>query len=78
MNEALGGATTLAPGKNYTLKVYDVEADVSAMMAFYERHLPAAKRVSEGREARFAVPSGYVRLAPLDKGTRITYAIGPR
>jgi hypothetical protein len=77
-NPSLGGATTLAPGKNYTLIVYDVEADIESVTAFYESHLPAAQRVSEGQEVRFTTQGGTVRLARVDKGTRITLVVGPR
>ena len=41
-NDALGGATSVRPGRNYTLKVYDVDSGMEAMTAFYERHLPFA------------------------------------
>ena len=76
-NPALGGATTLAPGKNYTLIVYDIDAGIEAVTAFYESQLPGAKRVSEAREVRFTAQGGTVRLARLDKGTRITLVVGP-
>src|SRR5262245_34006246 len=77
-NPSLGGATTLAPGKNYTLIVYDVEADIESVTAFYESHLRGAKRVSESQEVQFTTQVGTVRLARLDKGTRITLVLGPR
>ena len=77
-NPSLGGATTLAPGKNYTLIVYDAEANIETVTAFYESHLPAATRVSEGQEVRFTTQDGTVRLARVDKGTRITLVVGPR
>jgi hypothetical protein len=77
-NSALGGATSVAPGKNYTLTVYDIDAGIDTMTAFYESHLRAAKRVSESQEVRFTTQGGTVRLARLDKGTRITLVVGPR
>lgn len=77
-NQSLGGATSLAPGKNYTVLVYDTEAGIESTAAFYEHHLPDAKRLSEGREVRFSAAGGSVKLAPWAKGTRITLAIGPR
>ena len=77
-NSALGGATSVAPGKNYALTVYDIDAGIETMTAFYESHLPRAKRVSERQEVRFTQPGGTIRLARLDKGTRITLVVGPR
>ena len=77
-NASLGGATTLAPGKNYTLVVYDVESAVDAVSAFYARHLPEAARTEEGNEVRFSTRGGTVKLTRLDQGTRITLVIGPR
>jgi len=77
-NTSLGGTTTLAPGKNYTLVVYDVESPIDAVTAFYRKHLPDAEQAVEGNEVRFSTRGGTVRLARLDKGTRITLAIGPR
>jgi hypothetical protein len=76
-NDLLGGATSVAPGKNYTLKVYDTDSGIKATIAFYEHHLPGAKRITEGQEVRFAGQGGYVKLARLDRGTRITLVIGP-
>lgn len=77
-NTSLGGATTLAPGKNYTLVVYEVESAIEAVGAFYGKHLPEAARTTEGNELRFSSSGGTVKLARLDKGTRITLVIGPR
>ena len=77
-NTALGGATTLAPGKNYTLVVYDIEAAIDTVSAFYGKQLPAAARTEDGNEVRFSTRGGTVKLARLDNGTRITLVIGPR
>ena len=77
-NTSLGGATTLAPGKNYTLVVYDVEAEVGTVSAFYGKQLPEAARTEEGNEVRFSTRRGTVKLARLANGTRITLVIGPR
>ena len=77
-NTALGGATTLAPGKNYTLVVYDVDDAVDGVSAFYGKHLPDAARTEEGNEVRFSTRSGTIKLARLENGTRITLVIGPR
>jgi hypothetical protein len=77
-NTSLGGSTTLAPGKNYTLVVYDIESAVDTVSAFYGKHLPEAARTEEGSEVRFSTRRGTVKLARLDKGTRITLVIGPR
>ena len=51
---------------------------LDTMTAFYELHLPSAKRVPERQEVRFTTQGGTVRLARLDKGTRITLVVGPR
>ena len=77
-NEALGGATSIAPGRNYSVRVYDIDSGIETMIDFYGHHLPAAKRTSEGRETRFSTPEGHVKITRLDKGTRITFVIGPR
>ena len=77
-NTALGGATTLAPGKNYTLVVYDVDSAIDTVNAFYGKQLPEAVRTEEGNEVRFSTRGGTVKLARLDSGTRITLVIGPR
>ena len=77
-NESLGGATSLAPGKNFTIQVYDTDIGIESTNAFYAHHLPAAKRVREGQEVRFLAAGGHVKLAPLAQGTRITLVIGPR
>ncbi len=77
-NDSPGGATSLAPGRNYTLKVYDVGADVESIAAFYDRYLPEAKRASEGEELKFSTPRGSVKLSASGLGTRITIAVGPQ
>lgn len=77
-NTALGGATTLAPGKNYTLVVYDIEAAIDIVSAFYGTQLPEAVRMEEGNEVRFSTRHGTIKLGRLDNGTRITLVIGPR
>jgi hypothetical protein len=77
-NTALGGATTLAPGKNYTLVVYDTDSAVDTVSDFYGKHLPDAARTEEGNEVRFSTRGGTIKLARLDNGTRITLVIGPR
>ncbi len=77
-NESLGGATSLGPGRNYTLIVYDVGAGMETIVSFYGRHLPDATRSPEGEGVRFSTSRGYIRLAPSALGTRITLAVGPR
>ncbi len=77
-NESMGGATTLAPGRNYTVKVYDVDLDTGTVTAFYERHLPEAKRDTEEFAVTFSTPRGSVKVSRFSKGTRITLAIGPQ
>lgn len=57
-NNSLGGATTLAPGRNYTLRVYDVNADMRAIIAFYKHHLP------EGRYCFSEEKGGRLFLSP--------------
>ena len=76
-NEELGGATSLAPGRNYTIKVYDSDFDTGTITAFYERHLPEAERASEEFAVTFTTPRGKVKVTRFSKGTRITLAIGP-
>jgi hypothetical protein len=77
-NDSLGGASSIAPGKNYTLVVYDVETPIESVTAFYGTRLAGAKQSSEGHEVRFSTQRGTVKLARFDKGTRITLVIGPR
>ena len=77
-NPSLGGATTLATGRNYTILVYELETAPAAVAEFYASRLPDARRTSEGEEARFATNEGTIRIVPLGAGTRITLTIGPR
>ena len=77
-NASLGGATTLATGKNYTIVVYELEAPMAAVSEFYASRLPGAPRTAEGEEVRFQASEGTVKLARLGTGTRITLTIGPR
>jgi len=77
-NASLGGATTLATGKNYTIVVYDVESPPASVAEFYASRLPDARRTSEGDEVRFQVSEGTIRIVQVGAGTRITLTIGPR
>ena len=77
-NASLGGATTLATGKNYTIVVYDHESSVSTVSEFYASRLSGAQRTAEGEEVRFQTGEGTIKLARLGSGTRITLTIGPR
>ena len=77
-NASLGGATTLATGKNYTIVVYEVESPLAAVSEFYASRLPDARRTSEAEEVRFQTNDGVIRIARLGTGTRITLTIGPR
>ena len=77
-NASRGGATSLSPGHNYTLHVYEVDASLEVMAAFYTRYLPKATRSSIGAEWRFSTPGGYVQLMRSGQGTRITLVLGPR
>jgi len=77
-NASLGGATTLAAGKNYTITVYDYESPVASVSEFYASRLPAAKRTVEGEEVKFQMNEGTIKLARLGTGTRITVTVGPR
>jgi hypothetical protein len=77
-NSSLGGATTLATGKNYTIVVYELESPPAAVSEFYAARLPDARRMSEGEEARFQTSEATIRIARLGTGTRITLTIGPR
>ena len=77
-NASLGGATSLAPGKNYTLIVYDIDSPLEAVAAFYSSHLPGAGRTTAGEEIQFSVRVGTIKLVRLDSRTRITLVVGPR
>ena len=77
-NASLGGATTLASGKNYTIVVYDLESPPEAVSEFYASRLPDARRMSEGEEVRFQAKEGTIRITKVGAGTRITLTIGPR
>lgn len=77
-NASLGGATTLATGKNYTITVYDHDSPIAAVSEFYASQLPGARRTAEGEEVRFQTGEGTIKLASLGAGTRITVTIGPR
>ena len=77
-NASLGGATTLATGKNYTIVVYDLESPIATVSEFYASRLPGAQRAAEGEEVRFQTGEGTIKLARRDAGTRIAVTIGPR
>jgi len=77
-NASLGGATTLATGKNYTIVVYDLESPIATVSEFYALRLPGAQRTAEGEAVRFQTGEGTIRLARLGAGTRITLTHGPR
>jgi hypothetical protein len=77
-NASLGGATTLATGKNYTIEVYDLESPIAAVREFYASRLPGATQASEGDDTRFSTSEGTIKLARLGAGTRITVTLGPR
>jgi hypothetical protein len=77
-NASLGGATTLAPGKNYTLIVYDVDSPLESVAAFYSSQSPGAARTTSGEEIHFSAREGTIKLARLGNGTRITLVLGPR
>jgi len=77
-NASLGGATTLATGRNYTIVVYEHESSVATVSEYYAARLPDARRTSEGEEVRFQTSEGTIRLGRLGSGTRITLTIGPR
>ena len=77
-NASLGGATTLATGKNYTIVVYDHESPIATVSEFYVSRLSNAQRTAEGEEVRFHTGEGTIKLARLGAGTRITLTIGPR
>jgi hypothetical protein len=76
-NGSLGGATSVAPGRNYTLIVYDADTGIDAVTGFYAQHLPHARRTTAGREVTFITPGGHVRVAPRGRHARITLVIGP-
>ena len=77
-NTALGGATTLATGKNYTIIVYDVDSPLASVSEFYGSRLPDAKRTVEGEEVRYQTDEGAIRIVRRGAGTRITLTVGPR
>lgn len=77
-NASLGGATTLATGKNYTIVVYDLESPIANVSEFYASRLSGAQRTAEGEAVRFQTGEGSIKLARLGAGTRITLTLGPR
>jgi hypothetical protein len=77
-NVALGGATTLPTGKNYTIVVYEVDSPLATVRDFYASQLREAPQTTEGDEVRFSMRGGTVRLARFGAGTRITLTTGPR
>ena len=77
-NSSLGGATTLATGKNYTIVVYELDSPPAVVSEFYASRLPDAQRTSEGEEVRFQAKEGTIRIVRLGAGTRITLTVGPR
>jgi len=77
-NDAFGGATTLAPGKNYSRTVYETQQEIARVADFYQRRLTGVSPVREGRTITFSTRQGVVKLVPLAQGTRITLIVGPR
>ena len=77
-NASLGGATTLATGRNYTIFVYELESPLAAVSDFYASRLPDARRTAQGEEVHYQTKEGTIRIARLGAGTRITLTIGPR
>ena len=77
LNRGLSGATSVNPGRNYTIATYEVNAGMEAVTAFYAKHLGGAMRTVEGQEVRFSMAKRSVRLVPSHPGTRITITTGP-
>ncbi len=72
-----GGATSLAPGKNQVLEVYEVDAGIDVIARFFARHLPDAERQSNGEAVKFSRTGGSVDLFPVGPRTRLEYRFGP-
>ena len=77
-NASLGGATTLAPGKNYTRSVYETKESIDAVTEFYQRSLADAAPVRADDTVTFSAARGTIKLTRLATGTRITLIVGPQ
>jgi hypothetical protein len=77
-NDALGGATSLAPGRNFMIHVYDTDSSLQSVAAFYDEHLPHARRDSRDDQHIYTDATGSVTLTRTERGTRISLQIGPR
>lgn len=71
------GATSLAPGKNYIMEAYEVDADIDDVGDFFAGHLPEAARSSDGETLKFTKPGGTVNILPAGRRTRFTLRLGP-
>ena len=71
----LDRATSLAPGKNFSVRVYDVAAAPAEVVAFYAGRLRGAARETAGSTVAFASDGGRVTVEAHDTGTRITLIV---
>lgn len=72
---ALDRATTINPGRNVSLRVYDLAAAPDEVVAFYAARLRGAVREESGAAVTFSSDGGRVTVEPLDTGTRITLLV---
>ncbi len=64
--------------KNYELSVYEVDASLGEVEAFYAKATPKAERKASESNIELSLPGLRVVLRPMGSGRRISYAQGPR
>jgi hypothetical protein len=63
--------TSLAPGQNVMVRVYDVAAAPAEVVAFYRDRLRGAAQDTSGPTVTFSTDGGSLRIEPVGTGTRI-------
>jgi len=76
--DSLSSATSVEGGRNYSSIVYEIDATIDRVTAFYDRCLSGAARSVSAGEVRFNVARGFVRIVRAGELTRITLASGPK
>ncbi len=73
-----GGATSIQPGKNYTLTVYWVAKPLAEVVRFYEEKLPGLKSKEADGSVKFTTTQGAVVIRAVEDRTQINISQGPQ
>jgi len=73
------GATSIDPGRNYTVAIYSVKSPLADVLQFYETRLKNFQRSNDqDGSIKLTGKSGYVRLIQSGSGTQIQIVEGPQ